>query len=96
MVQAAINLMLSDQLVPGDRHYSRLSGNTSQKIWHAVADFAEVADGMQQPADQRPEYVAQQIAFDVACVLRKRKLLDVTNTFYEQQVLFRNAGYVYD
>lgn len=96
VVQAAINLMLSDQLVPGDRHYSRISGNFSQKIWQAVADFQEVADGMQQPADQPPEYVAQQIAFDVTCVLRKRKLLDATNTFYEQQALFRNAGYVYD
>jgi len=96
VTQAAINLMLSDRLVSGDRHYSRLSGNTSQKIWHGVADFSEVADGLQQPADQPADFVAQQIALDVACMLRKRKLFDATNTFHEQQALFRKAGFVYD
>jgi hypothetical protein len=96
VIQAAINLMLSDQLVSGDRHYCRLSGNISQKIWHAVADFSEVADGLQQPADQTADYVARQIALDVACMLRKGNLFDATNTFYEQQALFRDAGYVYD
>lgn len=96
VTQAAINLMLSDRLVPGDRHYSRLSGNISQKIWRAVADISEVADGLQQPADQPADSVAQQIALDVACMLRKRKLYDAANSFCEQQVLFRDAGYVYD
>lgn len=96
VTQAAINLMLSDRLVSGDRHYSRLSGNISQKIWHAVAQHSEVADGLQHPADQPPDYVAHQIALDVACLLRKRTVLDATRTFCEQQDLFRKAGYVYD
>lgn len=94
VVQAAVNLMLSDVLVPGDKHFSKLTGDFSRTVWNAVAEYTDTADSQQKPADQLPHVVAKQIELDVRAVLNKYGKGSSVKTFQELQARFRQAGYV--
>jgi len=94
VVQAAINLMLSDILVPGDRHFSKLMGEFSRTVWNAVAEYTDIADSQQRPADQPADLVAKQIELDVRAVLNKYGLGHSGKTFQELQARFRQAGFL--
>jgi len=96
VVQAAINLMLSAELVPGDRHYSQVAGDLPGKIWSRVFSRTETANNDVRPADQEPTAVAQQLELDVRCVFLQHGVSTAGKTFGEVQALFRRNGYVDD
>lgn len=94
VVQAAINLMMSDILVPGDRHFAKVTGEFSRVVWNAIAEYTDIADSQQRPADQLPHVVARQIDLDVRSVLEKYGRSSSGVTFRERQDQFLQAGYV--
>jgi len=96
VVQGAINLMLSAEMVPGDRHYSKVAGELPKKLWDYVGRRYETANGEVRPADQIPALISHQIELDVRHVLRQRGESVTKQDFAELQVLFRRKGYIDD
>lgn len=96
IVQAAINLMLSWELVPGDKHYRQLTGDFEKTIWQAIASRVELADGTCRPADQSPSLVARQIELDVRTTLKRMKARGLPEHFPQLQEVFLREGYVND
>lgn len=94
VVQAAINLMLSDILIAGDKHFSKLTGDFLRTVWNAVAEYTDIADSQQRPADQLPHVIARQIELDIGAVLARHGQNGSAKTFQELQTRFRQAGYV--
>jgi hypothetical protein len=96
VVQGAINLMISGELVVGDKHYSQVAGDFHKTIWDAIATRVEVADGASQPADQIPLLVARQVELDVRTALKSMKARGLHEPFPRLQEMFRKEGYVDD
>jgi hypothetical protein len=96
VVQAAINLMLSGDLVPGDKHYRQVTGEVEKTIWHSIASRVELADGTSKPADQNPTLVARQIELDVRTTLKQMKARGLPEHFPQLQEVFLREGYVND
>jgi len=96
VIQAAINLMLSGSLVPGDKHYSKVTGDVEKTIWHLIASRVELADGVLKPADQNPSMVARQIELDVRTTLKRMKARGLPEHFPQLQEVFLREGYVND
>lgn len=96
VVQGAINLMISDVLVPGDKHYRQVRGDYSKAIWHAIESRIEIVDWTRRPADQEPSIVAHQIELDVRATLSMAKARNLEETFPRLQGVFRQEGYVND
>ena len=96
VTQAAINLMLSAELVPGDRHYRKVTGKLDESIWHAIGERVELADGKSAPADQSPLDLARQIELDARAVLSSLQPQDSKKSFSEMQALMLRCGYVGD
>jgi hypothetical protein len=94
VVQAAINLTLSDFLVRGDRHYSQVKGDWVEAVWRAAMEHADLADGELTPANQPAETVARQIVLDVDYALRNDRAASGMASFEERQALFLEKGYV--
>ncbi|QCP49038.1 hypothetical protein FAZ95_07465 [Trinickia violacea] len=94
VVQAVINLMLSDYLHKGDRHYGRIKGDWKRSLWQAVMNHAERADGETQLSDQIPEVVAKQIELDVEYALGSQHLTIRDVPFKERQIMFLSMGFV--
>ena len=94
VVQAAINLMLSGNLVPGDKHYRLVTGDVEKTIWHSIASRVELADGASKPADQNPSLVARQIELDVRMTLKRMKTSGLPENFPKLQEVFLREGYV--
>jgi len=96
VVQAAINVMLSDELAPGDRHYSQMANEFPKKLWDFVSSRYEVANGGVKPADQEPAIVAHQLELDVGHVLRRQNVSTTNQQFVKLQALFRQNGFIDD
>lgn len=96
VVQAAINLMLSAELSPGDRHYSQIAKGLSKKIWDHIASRFETANGKLSPADQEPAIVARQLELDVRHVLMQHGVPTAGERFEKLQAFFRRKGYIDD
>jgi hypothetical protein len=96
VVQAAVNLMLSSELVPGDRHYSQITRDLSNRIWNHVAGRFETANGERGPIEQEPAIVARQLELDVRYALMRSGIPTPARAFAELQALFRRKGYVDD
>jgi hypothetical protein len=96
VVQAAINLMVSDELVAGDKHYRQVEGDFHETIWNAITSRVEMADGTSRPADQSPSLVARQIELDVRAALKSLKARGLHESFPHLQEMFRKEGYVDD
>lgn len=95
VVQGAINLMLSGELVPGDKHYRQVTGDVEKTIWDSIASRVELADGASKPADQSPSLVARQIELDVRTTLRRMNKRGLSEHFSKLQEVFLREGYVY-
>ena len=96
VVQAAINLILSGELVPGDKHYCQVTGDVEKTIWKTIASRVELADGVCSQADQDPSLVAHQIELDVRMTLKHMKTQGLPQDFPLLQEVFLREGYVND
>lgn len=96
VVQAGINLMLSAELVPGDRHYNQIVKELPKKLWDHIYSRYETANGEIKPADQKPAIVAYQLELDVRHVLMQRGVPTAREKFAKLQALFRRKGYIDD
>lgn len=94
--QAAINLMLSNELIPGDKHYNQVTGDYYKIIWNAITARTDMADGSHQPAIFKPAVVAHQIELDVWSTLREMETQCKRESFSKHQEIFRQKGYVND
>jgi hypothetical protein len=92
VVQAAINLQISNELHPGDAHYSRCKGDYFKAIWRAIEQRSEIADST--PLQEfSPPTLARQIELDVAvCLDVGKSRVD----FKDLQRRMRDEGYVHD
>ena len=96
VVQGAINLMISGELVQGDKHYQQMKGDVVESIWRAIASRVELADGACKPADQHPSLVARQIELDVRATFKQMKVRGLPEHFPLLQEIFLREGYVND
>lgn len=96
VVQGAINLMISGELVQGDKHYQQMKGDVVESIWHVIASRVELADGACKPADQHPSLVARQIELDVRATFKQMKVRGLPEHFPLLQEIFLREGYVND
>lgn len=94
--QAAINIMLSNELTPGDNHYKQVTGDYCKKIWNAIADKSDIADGSPLPSTLNPTVIAHQIELDVWSTLKKMKQKCERKPFTNLQEVFRQRGYIND
>ncbi len=96
VVQAAVNLMLSAELMPGDRHYSQIVEELPKKLWSHIYSRYETANGELKPVDHEATTVAHQIELDVHHVLMQHGIPTVSDKFVKLQSLFRRKGYIDD
>jgi hypothetical protein len=96
VVQAAINLMLSNEITPGDRHYSEITDRFTETVWAKIANRRETADNKSEPATYEPSAIARQIDLDVRHVLRQRGVPIRGVKFSSLQGIFRRKGYIDD
>lgn len=96
VVQAAVNLMLSAELVRGDHHYSQIGRDLAQQIWNHVSGRFEFANGVDTPLEAEPMIVAHQLELDVHDVLMKVGVPTAGRAFVQLQAEFRRMGYVDD
>lgn len=94
IIQAIINLILSNELKDGSLHYQHLkTKNYRDVIWQHIDKRIEVADGKALPKFLTPELISEQIRLDILSVLDKNQKEDDLNNL---QGLFRNKGFVND
>jgi len=96
VTQAAINLMLSNELIFGDKHYRQVTEDYYKKIWDAIAVRSDMADGSLQSADLDPVVIAYQVELDVRATLSKMKRRSAREPFSKLQEVFRQKGLVND
>jgi hypothetical protein len=96
VVQAAINLVLSDELISGDRYYSKIEKDLSEQIWNHVAQRYEIADSQPKPLDQNPAVIGHQLALDVRHILGQHGVPTSGKKFVKLQALYRRKGYIDD
>jgi len=96
VIQAAINLMLSNELISGDKHYRQVTGDYYKKIWDAIAVRSDMADGSSQLADLDPVVIAHQVELDVRATLSKMKRRSAREPFSKLQEVFKQKGLVND
>jgi hypothetical protein len=96
VVQAAINLALSDELISGDRYYSKIAKDLSEEIWKHVAKRFEFADGEPKPLDLDPPIITHQLELDVGHVLGRHGAPIAGQRFAKLQAHFRRKGYIDD
>ena len=93
VVQAAANLILSDELNRGDRHYLQLAGDRPEQIWEHLRNRREWADGIDQVVGLSQDAVAQQIELDVRHVLARVGVPAASMKFASLQQMFLRKGY---
>jgi len=96
VTQAAINLMLSDELVPSDHHYVRIGGDYRKKVWTRIAAHSEQADGRSSPSNYAPLLVGRQIELDVRTLLNRVGLKTKGSSLAQAQEVLLQMGYVND
>lgn len=94
VIQGAINLMISGEMVPGDKHYRQVTGDVYKTIWNTIISRVELADGACRPADQDPSVVAHQIELDVRETLKRMKVRGLREPFPRLQEIFLREGYI--
>jgi hypothetical protein len=68
VVQAAINIVLSNELSAGDNHYAAVRGDLSDTLWQHVQERTDIADGSPlRPLE--PRVVAHQLDLDARTLL---------------------------
>lgn len=93
VIQAAANLILCNELNPGDRHYLQLAGDRPQQIWEHLRNRREWADGKDPVPGLSPAAVAQQIELDVRHILARRGVPTANMKFASLQQMFLRKGY---
>jgi len=96
VVQAAINLILSNELVRGDRHYTRAGEDLPSEIWKHVEQRLEMANGERMSPDHTHSVVARQIELDVRYALTLHDVSTKSKTFSTLEQYFRRNGYIDD
>jgi hypothetical protein len=96
VVQAAINLMLSSEIAPDDRHYSKITDKFMETVWSKITNRRELADNGTEPTQYELAVIAQQIDLDIRHVLRQRGVPVSGAKFSTLQGLFRRKGYIDD
>jgi hypothetical protein len=96
VVQAAINLLLSAEIVAGDRHYTKLRTDLQKTIWEHVTSRSEIADGDDSASVLDPGLIARQVELDVRHVLKQARVSVAGRSFSSLQTLFMRQGYVSD
>jgi hypothetical protein len=95
VVQAGINLVLSKELVRGDRHYARVGADLPTEIWRHVEQRLEMADSEGLASDDA-SVVAHQIELDVRYALTLHEVSIKSKTFSQLEEYFRRKGYIDD
>lgn len=96
VVQAAINLAMSDELISGDRYYSKIEKDLSGEIWKHIAQRYEIANSQPKPSDQDPAVVGHQLDLDVRYILGRHGVRTSGQKFVKLQALYRRKGYIDD
>lgn len=94
VVQAVVNLVVSQELVPGDLHYQNLEGDREQCIWGHIQTRTDLADGNDPVPDLNIDAIARQIELDVRYVLTRRGVATHQMKFASLQQMFIRKGYV--
>lgn len=93
VAQAAINLLLSDELNEGDRHFVGLGAKYQEEIWQHIFGRTEIADGKALPSWLTEHAVAKQVEMDVRQVLGEEGVPVAGEKFQKLQALFLRKGY---
>jgi hypothetical protein len=93
VAQAAINLLLSDELNEGDRHFGLLGPKYHEQVWQHIFGRTEVADGKSLPCWLNEHAIAKQVEMDVRHVLREEGVPVIGEKFQKLQALFLRKGY---
>ena len=96
VVQAAVNLMLSNEIMPGSRHYRGLGPDAPRRIWEHVFRWVELADNKPTPGDIAPALIVRQVELDVKHVLSSQGAYDAGQPFQSLQGQFRELGFIDD
>jgi hypothetical protein len=96
IVQASINLILSNELVSGDRHYTKASQDLQTQIWKHIDKRLEMAVGENLGREIDSSAVAHQLELDVRYALALHKISTKSTPFSDLQERFRRDGYIDD
>lgn len=96
VVQAAINLILSNELVGGDRHYTKAGQDLQTEIWKHIDKRLEMATGENLGTEIDASAVAHQLELDVGYALALHKISTRSKPFSDLQERFRRDGYIDD
>jgi hypothetical protein len=96
IVQAAINLILSRELVDGDRHYTKAGQDLQTEIWKHIDKRLEMATGENLGTQIDASAVAHQLELDVRYALALHKVSTKSKPFSDLQERFRRDGYIDD
>ncbi|MEK6334808.1 MAG: hypothetical protein AABM67_07660 [Acidobacteriota bacterium] len=96
IVQASINLILSDELVGGDRHYTKAGQDLQTQIWKHIDKRLEMAVGENLGTEIDASAVAHQLELDVRYALALHKISTESKPFSDLQERFRRDGYIDD
>jgi len=96
VVQAVINLILSNELIRGDRHYTRAGEDLPSEIWKHVEQRLEMANGESMLPDHTHSVVSRQIELDVRYALMLHDVSTKSQTFSTLEQNFRRNGYIDD
>lgn len=94
--QAAINILLSNELNSGDVHYSQLNGDYKDTIQDTIMDRIEVADGSRLNVTLDPIIISNQIKLDTWTAIREVNKNIKLISFSKLQKIFRRKGYIDD
>ncbi len=96
IVQASINLILSNELVVGDRHYTKAGQDLQTQIWKHIDKRLEMAVGENLGTEIDASAVAHQLELDVRYALALHKISTKSKPFSDLQERFRRDGYIDD
>lgn len=93
ITQAAINLIISDEISAGDRHFQSSGAEYIDMVWKHIFDRVDFADSKPLPAWLNPDLIAKQIELDVRHLLRLDGVPVSGEKFKKLQALFLRKGY---
>ena len=94
VVQAVANLVLSEEICPGDAHFAQVSGDLAKTLWSHLSERQELADGNDNVAELPIDSICHQIELDVRYFLGRQGIPQHTMKFSSLQRMLLRKGYV--